>query len=434
MPKAAVFLYIHSMSQLFPSVAWSHQANIYEVNIRQYTKEGSFEAFAKHLPRLKAMGIDILWFMPITPISKKVRQGTLGSYYACSSYTQINDEFGSLASFQSLVKQAHDLGLKVIIDWVANHTGWDHEWTITNPGYYKRNTQGEFFDANGWHDVIDLDYNNSALQEAMIQAMQYWITTCDIDGFRCDMAHLVPLDFWKKARTAIEATKHCYWLAETDVHSYFDVFDTLYGWEWMHASEKIVKGAFSLQHYNSLLHYYKTQGSAGAKLLFTTNHDENSWNGTEFEKYGQYAPAMAVFATLFPGNALVYSGQEIPNKKRLAFFDKDELLWPTAPTKMQEWYTNFLHFKHLLAKHFIPDDVHILDVYLEKNVLVFTYTSTQNHVCVLLNFSSSAATVAVPGCKVNMPYKSLQSGLAYNFQATESFTLDAAEFAVYHTL
>ncbi|TAE65597.1 MAG: 1,4-alpha-glucan branching protein, partial [Bacteroidetes bacterium] len=313
------------MAQLFPSVAWSRQANIYEVNIRQYTKEGTFEAFAKHLPRLKAMGIDVLWFMPITPISKKIRQGTLGSYYACSSYTKINEEFGTLESFQQLVKQAHDVGLRVIIDWVANHTGWDHEWTVTNPEYYKRNAEGEFFDANGWHDVIDVDYDNPALQQAMVQAMQYWITQCDVDGFRCDMAHLVPLEFWKKARTALQATKHCYWLAETDVHSYFDVFDTLYGWEWMHASEKIVKGEFSLQQYNSLLHYYRTQGSKGAKLLFTTNHDENSWNGTEFEKYGTYAQAMAVFSVLFPGNALVYSGQEIPNKKRLAFFDKDEL-------------------------------------------------------------------------------------------------------------
>lgn len=193
------FSYRH-MYRRFTPVAWTSGSNIYEINIRQYTAAGTFYAFAEHLPRLRDMGVEILWFMPITPISKDVRQGTLGSYYACSDYKAINPEFGTLADFKRLVQKAHDLGFKVIIDWVANHTGWDHVWTKTNPGFFKRNSEGKFYDTNGWHDVIDLNFYDQHLRKAMIDAMRFWVKECDIDGFRCDMAHLVPLDFWRQAR------------------------------------------------------------------------------------------------------------------------------------------------------------------------------------------------------------------------------------------
>ncbi|TXT33545.1 MAG: alpha amylase [Chitinophagaceae bacterium] len=180
------------MSTEFSTVAWAKDATMYEVNIRQYTQEGTFKAFAKHLPRLKEMGVTLLWLMPITPISKKVRQGTLGSYYASSSYTSINPEFGTLDDFKQLVTEAHQLGFKIIIDWVANHTGWDHHWTIEHPDWMMKDEAGNFTEKNGWHDVIDLNFDVPQMRTALIDAMRFWVTECDIDGFRCDMAHLVP--------------------------------------------------------------------------------------------------------------------------------------------------------------------------------------------------------------------------------------------------
>ena len=231
------------MAKDFTAVAWSYNTNIYEVNLRQYTYEGSFNAFAIELPRLKDMGIEILWFMPITPISIEKRKGTLGSYYACSDYTDTNPEFGSLDDFKRLVNDAHQLGFKVIIDWVANHTGWDHRWTIEHPDYYLKDGTGEFTERNGWDDVIDLDYTNPQLRIAVIDAMKFWVEEFDLDGFRCDMAHLVTLDFWKQARAALEPIKKLFWLAECEEISYHDVFDTTYTWRWMHRTEQIWKKA-----------------------------------------------------------------------------------------------------------------------------------------------------------------------------------------------
>ena len=187
-------------------VDWRHSTNIYEVNLRQYTSEGTINAFAKELPRLRDMGVDTLWFMPLTPISKERMKGTMGSYYACSDYTSMNPEFGSLDDFRLMVKEAHSLGCKVIIDWVAYHTGWDHVWTRFSPDFYEMDpATGTFKAASGMDDIIELDFKNPALVEAMIECMQFWIDECDIDGFRCDLAFWVELDFWKIARPRLDA-------------------------------------------------------------------------------------------------------------------------------------------------------------------------------------------------------------------------------------
>ena len=191
----------------FTPVSWSTDTNIYEVNLRQYTPEGTFAAFEKELPRLREMGIEVLWFMPVTPISTVKRLGSLGSYYACSDYTAINPEYGTMDDFKHLVHAAHQLNFKVVIDWVANHTGWDHRWTREHREYYKKNNEGNFYDAHGWADVIDLDYDNPALQAAMIEAMRFWLKECDIDGFRCDMAMLVPFSFCRGARIELDQSE-----------------------------------------------------------------------------------------------------------------------------------------------------------------------------------------------------------------------------------
>jgi len=341
------------MSTRFKCVDWLSGAGIYEVNIRQYTPEGTLKALEKHLPRIRKMGIDILWFMPLTPISMKGRKGTLGSYYACSNYMDINPEFGTVDDFKRLVAQAHSLGFKVIIDWVANHTGLDHTWT-QHPDWYLRDDQGNFIETHGWDDVIDLNYQNADMQSAMIHAMKYWIGMFDIDGFRCDMAHLVPLSFWQKARTDCEQLKHLLFLGECDEDSYSSVFDITYAWRWMHDSEKLKSETelpASIQHLKATLEHYGSLPKGSDKLLFTSNHDENSWNGTEFEKYGALAPVLAAFTFLYPAIPLVYSGQEIPNHKRLQFFDKDQLDWPIPPKRpeLESFYEVLLDLHRLPA-------------------------------------------------------------------------------------
>jgi alpha-amylase len=215
----------------FRPPGWICHTNIYEVNTRQYTREGTFNAFAAELPRLQNMGVETLWFMPITPISVYKRIGSLGSYYACSDYNAINPEFGNLEDFKRLVGSAHGMGFKILVDWVGNHTGWDHRWTREHPDYYKKDSSGNFYDSNGWNDVIDLDYSNPALREAVIQAMLFWVQQCDIDGFRCDMAMLVPLDFWKQARSRIDPVKKLAWLAECEEAAYHEAFDASYTWK-----------------------------------------------------------------------------------------------------------------------------------------------------------------------------------------------------------
>ena len=248
----------------FKKLAWVEASNIYEVNIRQYTTEGTFAAFSKHLPRLKDMGVKILWLMPVTPISIKERQGQLGSYYACSSYTAVNPEFGSLDDFKKLVEEVHDNGMKLIIDWVANHTGWDHEWALEHADWYIKDSTGNFTERNGWHDVIDLNFEVQEMRVSLIEAMKFWVNECDIDGFRCDMAHLVPLDFWLAARKQCDAIKTLFWLAECETVEYHEAFDVTYAWEWMHVSEKLVKQVASLQHLKDVFYKY-ARYPAGAK-------------------------------------------------------------------------------------------------------------------------------------------------------------------------
>ena len=258
----------------FKTIDWALRANIYEVNVRQYTKEGTLASFALHLPRLADMGVTVLWFMPITPISIKGRLGTLGSYYACSDYTSINSEFGTEQDFIAVVHAAHALGMKVVIDWVANHTGQDHVWTRSNPNFYMQDSHGNFTERNGWSDVIDLNYDNQDMRAAMIEAMRYWVATVGIDGFRCDMAHLVPLNFWVEARQALDRIRPLYWLAECEDVHYFEAFDTTYAWAFMHASASINRHEPNLKPVLEKLAMYASEGAHTHKLFFTSNHDE----------------------------------------------------------------------------------------------------------------------------------------------------------------
>jgi len=307
-----------------------NSATIYEVNIRQYTTEGTIQAFIPHLPRLKKMGVDIIWLMPMHPIGLRNRKGCLGSYYSISDFTDINPEFGTKHAFKNLINEIHALGMKVIMDWVANHASWDNIWTINNPDFFARNEAGEFLSPYDWTDVIQINHENEQAHDALREAMCYWVKEFDIDGFRADLAHLTPVHFWVKARVLTESIKpNLIWLAESDDVHYAEAFDIFFSWKWMHKTEHFFKNHLSISELINVLHQQNSPFPPHTKqLYFTSNHDENSWNGTEFEKYGIYAKALAVFSFLFPnGVPLIYSGQEVANNKRLHFFDKDEIDW-----------------------------------------------------------------------------------------------------------
>ena len=418
------------MAGKFSTVDWAKGSNIYEVNIRQYTAEGTFAAFSKHLPRLKKMGVEILWLMPITPISVKERLGTLGSYYACSSYTDINPEFGSLADFKQLVNDAHALGFKLIIDWVANHTGWDHDWTTAHPEYYVIDNNGNFTEKNGWQDVIDLNYDNKDMRMAMIEAMRYWIREFGIDGFRCDMAHLVPLDFWVEARTQCDQLRSLFWLAECEVVNYHDAFDVSYAWSWMHVTEKYAKGEVSLSEVREVMHAYTQYPAGASKLFFTTNHDENSWNGTEYEKYASAAKAWAVFTCTWQGMPLIYSGQESPNTKRLEFFHKDLIEW-NEPLQLTDFYQTLLQLRKSNTA-ISEGETFILPSEYDGQLMAFLRRKEDKVVLVLLNLSNQdRLKITVENNWLTGSFTNIFSMLGFSFAGKESFELQAGEFVVY---
>jgi glycosidase len=419
-------------------VEWAHTTNIYEVNIRQYTAEGTFRAFTHHLKRLKDMGVKTLWFMPVTPISKKNMKGEMGSYYACSDYISVNPEFGTLQDFKHLVRQAHDMGFNIIIDWVANHTGWDHTWTQTNPEFYKIDeATNDFKMASGMEDIIELDFKNPALRRAMIEAMQFWVKECDIDGFRCDLAFWVELDFWKEARPLLDKIKPLFWLGEFDElerPEYGETFDASYSWTWMHKTEDFYKKNEPLDGLILLLKKYDDLGDSTMRTWFTSNHDENTWNGTEYEKYGEMAKALAVFSATWNGIPLVYSGQELPNLKRLEFFKKDTINW-SHDISLHEFYKKILdlHTEHPALRSGDPSaKTFILQTSASKNVFAFLRKNGTDEILVILNLSAeNQFSFEITDQKLSGVFSNIFTGNKTDFNNDRSIILDAWEYLLY---
>jgi alpha-amylase len=422
------------MNGEFKTVSWSLDSNIYEVNLRQYTRKGNFRAFAGHLQRLRDMGVEILWFMPITPISRMGRLGTLGSYYACSDYLNTNPEFGSVEDFKWLVERAHEYGFKVLIDWVANHTGWDHIWTTEHPEFYRKNTDGAFYDSNGWADVIDLNYDSRELRNAMIRAMKFWVETCQIDGFRCDMAMLVPLDFWKEARRILDSIKPLFWLAECEEINYHEVFDASYTWKMVHMMESFWKKSSDMQGLMQVLYYYSHQFPAGSiRAFFTSNHDENSHSGSEYERLGDAALPFAVFCCLYDGLPLIYSGQELPNLKRLLFFDKDEIDWDRT-VLLSDFYKTLLLLRKANPALKSGDprrSAIILSNTKADRVLSFIRRFEKDEVLVILNLTAESNSVIITGHILAGSYKDLFNAGAPDFISGQPILLNPWEYRVY---
>ncbi len=340
-----------------PHLPWTRQAVLYQINVRQFSAAGTLRAVQAELPRLKQLGADILWLMPLQPIGRLHRKGSLGSYYSISDYVAVNPEFGTLADARALVVEAHAQGFKVILDWVANHTAWDHPWTTAHKDWYQLDARGEVHavtfneglpSEERWDDVVALDYRSPNLRDAMIDAMKFWVREVGFDGFRCDVASLVPADFWVRARRELDAVKPMFMLAESDaveLHT-SGAFDMTYSWDLAdQVFKKIGKGEAGAPLLRDWLAAQPAGYPADAyRMRFTSNHDFNSWHGTDAELYGDAYPALAVLSFTLPGMPLVYNGQESRLTRRLAFFDKDSIDWKTY--ELSDFYRGLAALKH----------------------------------------------------------------------------------------
>lgn len=404
--------------------AWTPEmeenAVIYEANIRQYSPEGTFEKFTQDIPQLKELGVKVIWLMPVFPISETKRKATggadskfasdmpeaeqskyLGSYYAVSDFTKINPEFGTIEDFRALVKTAHDNGIYVILDWVPNHTGWDHEWIKSNPDYYTQNEKDEIIHPEGtdWEDVADLNYDNQNMRKEMIEDMQYWLKKESVDGFRCDVAGSVPTDFWAEAIPQLRAVKPVFMLAEAWEPELVKegLFDMCYAWDGHHLMNGIAKGEKSVADFNAYIEKVNKDYAAEAFLMnFVDNHDENSWNGTIKERMGDGAEAMMALSYMMPGMPLIYSGDEYGLDHRLLFFEKDSIPktkgknWAIFAKlgKLKESETALNGGKNAAAfKSFSLEN---------KNVMAFERSKADASLKFLANMSKDALEVEVP--------------------------------------
>jgi glycosidase len=313
---------------------WSKNSVLYEVNTRQYTPEGTFKAFEAHLPRLKSLGVDVLWFMPIFPIGIQNKKGELGSYYSVRDYMDVNPEFGKLDDFKSVINKAHELGMKVVIDWVPNHTSWDNKLTAEHPDWYMKDSTGRFMPPIGfdWTDVIQLDWSKKELQDYMIGALKFW-QNLGVDGFRIDHPHNTPPEFWERARAELSATKPVLLIGEIEEPTTYleKGYDMNYAWELYHLTVDIAQGRQTL---GKLIKYYDkekhTYPNSVYRLQFLTNHDQNSWEGTIDTLMGPAQKPLAALIFTAQGVPLIYTGQEVCLNKRIKFFVRDTVKWDTC--------------------------------------------------------------------------------------------------------
>ena len=373
---------------------------IYEANIRQYSESGKFKDFTKDIYKLKDLGVKIIWLMPIHPISKTNRKGTLGSYYSISDYKAVNPEFGNKDDLDELIKEAHKHGMLVILDWVANHTGWDHKWIENKPDYYTKDENGEITDpinpstgeSWGWPDVADLNFDNMEMQNEMIEAMEYWVKEHEIDGYRLDAAHSCPASFWKKSIERLKKIKNVLMLAESDGYhtggfELIELFDMSYNWSGHHVLNRIYKKENNSEDLKININRNLNDYSSKHVLMnFTSNHDENTWAGTVFDRYGDGAKTFAALTYFLPGIPLIYNGQEYGLNKRLEFFEKDFIA-----KKQSDFYEFYSNLNSLKKENNILDiDSEIKFEIIEtnnKNLVCYKRTKNNDSMYFVANLS-----------------------------------------------
>ncbi len=424
-----------------PSPDWAKNATIYEVNTRQFSVAGNFKAVEAQLPRLKEMGVDIIWLMPIYPISQKNKKGSLGSPYAVADYKAVNPAYGTLADFKALVQRTHALGMRIILDWVPNHTGWDHVWVKQHPDWYTR-VNGKLIapidpktnKPTDWTDVVDLNFDNPDMRKGMIEAMQYWVRECDIDGYRCDVAGFVPNDFWAEVRPQLDKIKTVFMLSEweDEPDQFKSCFNMNYGWAMHSLMKAVAKGERSADKIDSLRETnQKRFPNWYYQMLFTQNHDENTWNGTLSESFGPAANAFVVLSSTLEGMPLVYNGMESNLNKRLAFFEKDTISWGTY--EKSNFYGTLLTLKHrnrALWNGNAGGKVVKIPTDRDDKVYAFHRQRDNDRVIVVLNLSAQPQTAQLGGNGYEGMYTEVFTRQPVNFKTSVTVTLKPWEYRV----
>ncbi len=445
---------------------WHKNAVIYEVNLRHFTKENTFKSFESHIPRLKEMGIDILWFMPVNPVSVKNRKGELGSPYSIGDYYKTNPEFGSMDEFKSMVKAIHNAGMYIIIDWVPNHTGWDNPWITEHPDWYSKDKDGNITDpidyntgkSWGWTDVADLNFDKKDMRIGMIDALKFWINETGIDGYRMDVAHGVPVDFWAQCADSLYKLKPLFMLSEGEVPAIVNngTFIADYGWEMHHTLNQIAesqganrKKASNVVQGNvkegekkiekktalnidSVLMKKSEQYKKGYQMQFTSNHDENSWAGTEFARMGDGHKAFAVLTATFNGIPLLYTGQESAMDKQLEFFKKDSIPWADYP--YASFYKTLFDLKHRNkslwnGEHGGP--LVKIATGNDENIYAFTRAKDGEKVVIVINLSAKTQAAKLSGSDVAGDYTDVFSQQKKALKEGDTVELKAWQYLVY---
>jgi glycosidase len=415
---------------------WSRNAVLYQINTRQFTVEGTFDAAEKHLPRLKELGVDILWLMPVQEIGLKNRKGRLGSPYSIRDYYSVNSELGDLDSLKRFISAAHDLGMYVILDWVANHTAWDNPLVTQHPEWYSRDANGDFHPPvwTDWADVIELDYSQSGLRDYMIGAMKYWVAEVGMDGFRCDVAGFVPLDFWNRLRPELDAIRPVFMLAEwntRDLHA--RAFDMSYAWSWYNAVHEIASGkadvgALGVFHYRD----ENTWPRDAMRLLFVSNHDKNAWEGTQFEAFGDALENAIALSMVSRGAPMIYNGQEAGNPKRLAFFDRDPIEWREHP--IGELYRQLIAMRKnnpaLWNGRWGAPMVQVVNSEPSR-VLSFLRANEDNRVFAVFNFSADQQAVTFDTSFHRGDYNEFPGGEPVTFAKESSLEMQPWSYRVF---
>ncbi|MEC5158561.1 alpha-amylase family glycosyl hydrolase [Chryseobacterium sp. MP_3.2] len=406
---------------------WSKNATIYEVNIRQYTPEGTFKSFESHLPRLKKMGVDIIWLMPIHPIGDKNRKGSLGSYYSVKDFKGINPEFGTRKDFQHLVDRIHEMGMYIIIDWVGNHSAWDNPLAMQHPDWYTKTREGNFQPTPwyDWDDVIDFNYDNPELRKYMTDALKYWVKETNIDGYRADVAGFIPLDFWENARKELDEIKPVFMLAEWESRDlYKKSFDMTYSWSLWNE----LRVATNQQKLSGLVEYLShdvnTVPRNGYRMTFTDNHDKNSWEGNPYLNFGAGLKTAIVMTGVVNGMPLCYSGQEAGLNRSLQFFEKDVIEWKESENA--EIFTKLFHLKHkneaLWNGKYGGEMIRVVNNHQDQ-VISFYREKNKDAVLPILNFSDKRVLVTLETKYYKGKYIELFTGKIYNIEDKTMLTL-----------
>lgn len=381
---------------VFPPVEPISSGNrvIYEVNVHAYSETHNFKGLENDLERLKDIGVDIVWLMPIHPIGEVNRQGELGSPYAVVDYKAVNPEYGTIADFKSLVSKAHSLGMEIWLDWVANHTAWDNIWVESNIEFYASKDGECPYSPPGWNDAVQLDHSSPGLVDAMADAMIFWVKECNIDGFRCDAADRVPFEFWKSLKSKVDAVRKVTWLSEGWSEKNMEIFDYDYAWDFADELQDFgtTGDVNKLVSACKALHRDETYRARG-RMTYITNHDLNAYYGSEFYRYKSNVLPLTVLSYTVFDLPLVYNGQEIGMDKSMNFAEDVTVDWSVVNKRYVSLHKKLCHLKHSQPALTDGSERGMLKVYptSEPTVFAFSRIREDNEVLVLLNLGDFAA-------------------------------------------